>query len=491
MPYAHDRERSLDPADWGDFRALGHRMVDDMAAWLEGLDERPVWQPMPPEVRQRLRAPVPIRADGPERAYQAFRQDVLDYPLGNAHPRFWGWVIGSGTPVGMLGQLLAGAVNTNVGGAECAAVHVEAQVLAWLKELMGFPTDAGGLLVSGASVANLTAIAVARHDRAPRVRRTGVHSLERPLTLYASTETHSSVQRALEALGLGAEALRSTPVRKDGTADVEAMRRMILADRAAGQEPFAVVGNAGTVNTGAIDDLSALADLCAAEGLWFHVDGAFGALAALSPRLRPRLRGMDRADSLAFDLHKWLSAPYGTGCVLVRDAATHREAFALTPAYLARSHGRGLSSSEVWLSDFGLELSRPFRALPVWLSLKAYGVEEFARVIEQNVAQARELGGMVEAEDTLELLAPVSLNVVCFRWSGGNDGSALDAINREILVRLQERGVAVLSSTVLEGRFALRAALVGHRTRREDLELVVREVQAEGAAIAGNRMAAA
>lgn len=469
-------EETLDPQSWDEIRELGHRMLDDMLDYLSTVEERPVWQPVPGEVRRHFETPLPREPQGPEAAYRDFKQWVLPYPMGNIHPRFWGWVNGTGTAVGVLAELLAATVNPNAAGFDHAATYVEEQVLGWCKELLGFPREAGGLLVSGGSMANLLGLAVARNARAGfDVRRCGV-ARGPGLTVYASSETHSSVVKAVELLGLGGEALRRVPVGADWTVDTAALAALVEHDRLRGLRPLAVVGNAGTVNTGAVDDLEALAELCHREGLWFHVDGAFGALAAASPKLRPLVAGLEKADSLAFDLHKWMYVPYDAGCVLIRDAEAHRRAFELTPAYLDRVDG-GLAAVPPYFSFRGMELSRGFRALKVWMSLKAEGADRYARIIRQNVEQARHLAALVEASPVLELLAPVPLNVVCFRFvEPGAEEGELDDRNRRILVRLQESGVAVPSSTVLDGRYALRVAITNHRTRRRDLDLLAAEV---------------
>jgi glutamate/tyrosine decarboxylase-like PLP-dependent enzyme len=248
-----------------------------------------------------------------------------------------------------------------------------------------------------------------------------------------------------------------------------------------------VIGNAGTVNTGAIDDLQSLADLCEREELWFHVDGAFGALAWLSPALRPLVQGLDRADSLAFDLHKWMYMPFEAGCALVRRERDHHRAFSLTPEYLAHSSDdRGIASGAPWFSEYGLQLTRGFRALKVWMSLKEHGVQKYARLIEQNVQQARYLAARVAAEPELELVAPVPLNIVCFRYNPGSlDGARLNALNEELLTRLHESGVAAPSYTTLGGRYALRAAITNHRSRREDFDILVEAVLRLGRALVG------
>ena len=394
--------------------------------------------------------------------------------------------MGTGTPTGMLGELLTGAMNAHVAGYDQSAVVVERQVIRWLAELLGYPTTASGLLVNGGTAANLVGLTVARNARAGfDVRAAGLQSSHQPaLRVYASTETHSWAGRACELLGLGRDALELVPVNARYEVDVTALRTAIARDRAVGHRPICVIGTAGTVNTGATDDLEALADLCAEEQLWFHVDGAFGALAALAPELRRMVAGMARADSLAFDLHKWGYVQYEVGCVLVRDEPTHRAAFASTAAYLT-AMGRGIAAEPLHFADLGLQLSRGFRALKVWLALKTDGADAWGRLIRQNVLHARYLADMVELNDELELLAPVPLNVVCFRYAApGCDRTTLDALNREILCELQERGVAVPSGTTLRTAagpcFALRIANTNHRSRREDFELLVSAVVAIG-----------
>jgi aromatic-L-amino-acid decarboxylase len=474
-------EESLDPQDWGALRKLGYRMVDDMMDTLENIRERPAWQHAPDPVKDHFKQPVPLESQPPEQVYEEFLANVLPYPIGNIHPRFWGWVFGTGTPFGALADFLAASMNTNSGDLDHhSAIHVEKQVIDWLTALLGFPPSASGVLTSGCSAANLIGLAVARNVKCGfDIRQLGNQAASKKMVLYASQEIHSSIQKAVELMGLGNDSLRYIATTEDYQIDLDKLTETIARDRADGTLPFCIVGAAGTVNTGAFDNLEALADICKREDLWLHIDGAFGAWAALAPRAEHLVAGMQRADSLAFDLHKWMYMPYEVGCVLVRNAEAHRDTFALSPAYLGREgEGRGLTGGDLpWFTDYGIRLSSRFRSLKVWMSLKEHGALKYGRMVQQNIAQARYLAGLVEAAPELTLEAPVSLNIVCFRYNhAGLDNTALDELNKEILVELQEQGIAVLSGTTLDGRYVMRAAHTNHRSRWEDFDLLVREV---------------
>jgi aromatic-L-amino-acid decarboxylase len=474
-------EETLDPDDWEAMRKLGHKMLDDALDYVKTVRERPVWKHLPEQVKAYFCSPVPCDPQPPEEIYEEFVEKVLPYPMGNIHPRFWGWILGTGTVMGAFAELLAASINTNTGGgANHVANHVEKQVLDWIKEMLQYPMSASGVLTSGCSAANIIGLTVARNAKAGfDVRSKGLQCAPHRMLLYASQEIHSSIQKAVELLGLGSEALRLLPTNDYYQIDLEKLKAAIRKDREEGGTPFCVVGAAGTTNTGSIDNLEALADLCEQEKLWFHVDGAFGAWAALAPRAKSQVVGIERADSLALDLHKWMYMPYEIGCVLVQNEEEHRKAFSLTPDYLAHGEGRlGLTGEDLpWFSDYGFQLSRGFRALKAWMSLKEHGSRKYARIIQQNIDQAFYLEELVKAASELELSAPVSLNVVCFRYvASALDDDALDELNKQVVVELQEQGVAVLSGTVIEGKYVLRAANANHRSRREDFDVLVKEV---------------
>lgn len=466
---------SLDPKDWSEFRALAHRMLDEAIDGIANVRARPVWQPIPDEVRAAVRTDVPREATSLADVYREFSEHVAPYATGNVHPGFMGWVHGGGTAVGMVAEMLAAGLNANLGGRDHMPIEVERQIVEWMRGLFGFPQGASGIFVTGTSIANLMAVLVARTSALGALaRQHGIDNDGALLTAYASKAAHGCISRAMDIAGFGTDALRKIDVDADHRIDVAALRAQIAIDREVGFRPFLVTASAGTVDIGAIDDLRALADLCREEGIWFHVDGAFGALAILSPELAPLLEGIELADSIALDFHKWGQVPYDAGFLLVRDGERHRQAFAQPAAYLSRE-ARGLAAGAVWPCDLGPDLSRGFRALKTWFTLKTFGTDRLGAVIARSCALARYLETRVLAEPRLELLAPVNLNIVCFRYR------ASDAVNREIVADVQESGIAAPSSTTLDGKFAIRAAIVNHRTAETDVDALVSAVLKFGA----------
>ena len=473
-------EETLDPSDWTLAREVAHRMIDDAISHLDEVRSRPVWQEMPDEVRARFTTPLPSDPRPLDEVYRELRDCVLPYSMGNIHPRFWGWYMGSGNFTGALGDFLAAIDGSNLGGGSTAAAMVEMQVIDWFKQMMGFPATASGTLTSGGSVANLLAHTITRNIMAGvDVRAEGIVGIPRPLRYYASDQVHGCHQKSLETLGLGAKSLRIIPSDKRQRMDIAALQAAIAQDRAAGARPVCVIGTAGTTNTGAIDDLRAIAAICRREGLRFHVDGCIGAFVKIAPDHSGLVDGIELADSVALDPHKWLHTPFEAGCVLVRDADRHFEAFEMHGDYL-QLQTRGLIAGK-FLADYGLELSRGFKALKIWLSLKENGAAKFGRLIDQNIEQARYLERLVAADPRLEQVAPTDLNIVCFRYVDGmTDEAAIKALNTELMLRIQESGVAIPSDTTVAGRHCLRVAINNHRTRREDLAVFLAEVVRTG-----------
>jgi len=462
----------LDALAGRELRDLAHRMLDDMLDYTLQIRERPVWAQMQPADRAALHCAPPVAPTDPAQVYDEFRQRILPFAAGNVHPGFMGWVQGGGTAVGMLAEMLAAGLNANCGGRDHSAIEIELQIVEWLRQWFGFPAGASGLFVTGTSMANLVAVLVARRAAlGAAVRTEGLSRPGRRLIAYTSTAAHACIARAMDFAGLGSENLRLIPVDADQRVSLPHMREAVSADRNAGDVPFLLVGNAGTVDIGAVDDLTGLADLAAAQHLWFHVDGAFGALAVLAPEIAPRLRGMERADSLALDFHKWTQVPYDAGFVLVRDGKVHRDAFATSAAYLQRFE-RGLAAGEYWPHDFGPDLSRAFRALKTWFTLRIHGAQRLGEVIAGSCRLARYLQERVMAEPRLELLAPVPLNIVCFRYRGAD----ADALNEAIVADVQESGEAVPSTTRIDGKLAIRAAIFNHRTRECDVDALLQAV---------------
>ena len=479
-----EAHQSLDPEDWSAFREQSHRMLDDMLNFVEHLRERPVWQPIPQTARAQFQVALPKQGQSLESTHQTFMQDILPYGPGNSHPGFMGWVQGGGTPVGMLADMLAAGLNANVGGRDQMPVEVERQIVRWMRELFSFPDSASGVFVTGTSMANLMAVLVARTVALGKsVRQQGVRESAAQLTAYTSVEAHGCVAQAMDLAGFGTAALRRIPSNDLFQMDTQALEAAIKADRAAGLHPFFIAGTAGSVDVGAIDPLNEIADIAARHNCWFHVDGAFGALGMMSPKVAPLLQGIQRADSIAFDFHKWGQVQYDAGFLLVRNATQHMEAFAAPVAYLRRET-RGLAGGSPWPCDFGPDLSRGFRALKTWFTLQVFGTEKLGNIISQTCDVAQYLVQKIAQHPSLALLAPVALNVVCFRYVGNagmNIGAHhLDDLNRDIVADLHESGLAVPSTTTVRGQLAIRAAIVNHRTSRHDIDVMLNAVLALG-----------
>jgi glutamate/tyrosine decarboxylase-like PLP-dependent enzyme len=459
-------EPSLDPADWDRFRAEAHAALDTALGRLEHIADGPVWRPTPDAVRGAFAEPMPRAPRDLADVLGDVDTLIAPFVVGNTHPRFFGWAQGAGSPVGVVAELVIAALNANCGGRDHIGPIVERQIALWAAEAFGFPAQSSGVFATGASQANFLGLLIARDAALGHsVRSRGLKAETTQLTAYASAEAHGCVRQAMELAGVGSGSLRMIETDAAGAMRTDVLRGAIACDREAGLTPFLLVGTAGAVNFGAFDDLEALADIAAAERLWLHVDGAFGALTALSPSLRPLTDGLERADSVAFDFHKWAHVPYDAGFLLVRDPAMHRATFAAPAAYLSRLP-RGLAAGEDWPCDYGPDLSRGFRALKVWMTFQTLGADAIGQAIEANCAAAKRLAGRIEASRVFELAAPVPLNIVCFSLRGEVDG----ARNRELVMRLQERGLAAPSTTRLGGREVIRAAIFNHRTSFADID---------------------
>lgn len=459
---------SLDPDDPTSFRAHAHAALDVMLDGIEQATAGPVWRPMPDRVRASFDAPLPLAGRPFDEVVADYAACVAPFTLGNRHPRFFGWVHGGGTAVGALAEMLAAGLDANLGGRDHAPVEIERQVVRWMRALFRFPDEASGIVVTGTSMANFMALLVAKTKHLGNgTRRVGIGQAR--LVGYTSAAAHNCVERAFELSGLGSNALRRIPTDAAHRLDRAALELAIANDREAGLTPFILIGTAGTVDVGAIDELDALADVAAREGLWFHVDGAFGALSVLSPEIAPRVRGIERADSIAFDFHKWMQVPYDAAFLLVRDGDAHRAAFASEAQYLTRAT-RGLAAGAPWFTDFGPELSRGFRALKVWFTIATFGIERLGEVVAETCRLATLLADRVRQEPSLELLCEPQLNIVCFRHR--------EADSAELVIALQESGLVAPSSTRLGGAPAIRAAIVNHRTTQRDVDALVDAVLA-------------
>ena len=474
--------------DPDEFRRLGHRVVDHLADFLRSLPRRPVAPGVSPEeVRALLGSqPLPQTGIAAGNLLQEAAFLLFDHSLFNGHPRFWGYITSSAAPIGALADFLAAAVNPNVGAWDLSPVasEIEAQTIRWIAEIIGYPAACDGLLVSGGNMANFVGLLAARRAKVPwDVRADGLR-VGQQLAVYVSRETHTWVQKAADLFGLGLNAIRWIPVNQRRQIDIRALEQQILADRDRGYLPLLVVGNAGTVAVGAIDPLPEIAAICRKHRIWFHVDGAYGAPAAVLPEAPAELQGLREADSVALDPHKWLYSPLEAGCVLVREPKYLLEAFAFHPDYYNFDDRR--SENPINYYELGPQNSRGFRALKVWLALRMVGREGYIRMIRDDIALARELYRRVEASPDLQAFTQ-NLSITTFRFVppalAGGDPEAetyLNELNREILNRLQSGGEVYVSNAVLEGTFVLRACIVNFRTRLEDIETLVRIVTRTG-----------
>jgi glutamate/tyrosine decarboxylase-like PLP-dependent enzyme len=465
-------------------RRLGRLAADAVAEHREKLLERPVFGKIGASA-SLFEGPPPEDGRPFEEVLDFVREHVLAYPFGNSHPRFFGFINATADPVGITADYLAAALNPNCWGGDHAAVHVESQVIRWLAALLGLPPGAEGILVSGGSMANFTALAAARRAMTPgNVREDGLAGEGRPrLVVYASDQVHHCVDKAVDLLGIGTRNLRKIETDERFRIRMDLLERAIAEDRRANLSPAIVVGSAGTVNTGAIDPLDEIAELCRRESLWFHADGAYGAMAVLSRELAPLFAGLERADSIAADPHKWLYVPYEAGAALVREPGRLAATFRKFPEYLA-SDRESPFPGPAWFAERGVELSRGFKALKVWMGIEVHGTRAYARAIENDVALARFLSREVDRRPDFERMADPVLSIADFRYRPAAGAALsegdLDRLNRRIINRLVGTGSFFLAPTILKGRTAMRACIVNFRTTKEDLTFLLDEAARVG-----------
>ena len=467
-----------------------HELIRLAAAWVSEFYESATDRPILPDVSRDLpgqgvveRAPVHGVAI-PELLADCFA--ALESSRHNGHPRFFGYIASPATPVAAVADLIASTFNANVASARGArgAAEMELTVIRWLGQLFGFADDAAGMFTSGGSMANLQALFVASREVAGSwTGRVGLRGAE-PLTVYVSDQTHHSIAKAADILGIGTANVRIVPCDDRFRMDVAALVAMLEGDRASGMRPFCVVGTAGTTNTGAVDPLDKIADVAASNGLWFHVDGAYGVPATLDPAKRPLFAGLDRADSLTVDAHKWLYTSIDCSCLLLRDLQAARRAFggSSTADYIRIDDQSEVSNFAFF--DHGIELTRRFRALKLWATLRYYGTARIAGAIAHDSVLASYLGQLVEQSDNLELLAPVELGICCFRYLSDDLTIDLDDLNARLLTELAASNEAYLSNATVRGRYALRACITNYRTTDTDIDHLVAAVLAIGSRLA-------
>ncbi|CAF4602986.1 unnamed protein product [Rotaria sp. Silwood1] len=469
---------SLDPTDWLSTRHIAHQMLDSSIESIQTIRSHPVWQPVPIEIRQSIEhESLPEQGQALSDVCHDVIKHVLPYTRGNTHPRFWGWVMGEGTLGGILAEMIMATMNINAGGGSHSAVFVERIVIQWMRQLFGFPkSDNGGIVVNGTSMASIICMATARRQFLTNVRQDGiVHGPQ--LIVYASKEVHMCVSKALELLGFGSKAMHIISVDDKFCIKIDELKKTIENDRKNGLTPFCIVGNAGTVNTGAFDNLVELSCIARKENMWFHVDGAFGGLIILDPERHHLVQGIEQADSLAFDFHKWLHCPYAAGCVLIRDGTHLLSTFSVHQSYLADTE-RGCAGDKPWFCDLGSELSRPFRALKVWFTLKEHGTIKLGQKIADNCQQAQYLASLLEKyQDFIRIFRPITLNIVNFRLEpkelDTSNNESIDVFNNELLADIQLSGIAVASTTRIHGQLYIRVCIVSHRCILEDFDIFV------------------
>jgi glutamate/tyrosine decarboxylase-like PLP-dependent enzyme len=470
---------TLDPENWEEFKTLGQKIMEDALSHLQNIRDYPTSK-MPEEAWQKLLVPFSEKGEGAEKVYNSVSENLIPYSVYTTRPQFWGWVAGTGSPYGVLVDTLLSSRNSGAGCMETIPLWLKS--INWIKELLQVPNEYSGVFVGGGSEASFTGLAVARNAKAEvNMKTEGMQSVKRKMVLYGSEEIHHCLERSVELLGLGSDALRWIPVDDHYRIKIDDLEKAITEDKKQGLHPFCVIGNAGTVNTGAFDDLNALSDICQREDMWLHVDGAFGAWVRLSETHKHLVDGLERADSIAIDLHKWMSMQYPIGVTLVRDKVAHYRTFV---------YGHDAKYLDTVLGDLDLDsmtimsslaLSSENVGVKAYMLLRAFGKEKYRNLIQQNIDGIKYLADKLEREPLFEVMAPVVSNIVCFRYNpGGLAEEQLEKMNRMIQGELWNIVFGMVSDTILDGKYTLRVCNINHRTRNEDFDFLMDEIKKIG-----------
>ncbi len=489
--------------DAEEIRRLGYHAVDIMVEYFQGMRSTPI---IPEKtingLRKCLDETIPRNGQDPHQVLNECQQKIVNQAFRMGHPRLLGWTLPSGTIIGAFADGIAGALNQNVAvSGSGIATALERLVIEWITNLIGYGPNAIGTLVSGGSMANLTGLVTARNIKANYdIRTEGVRQNPRDnnLVIYASAEVHGCILKAADVLGIGTNNINWVRVDENFRLDPHDLQNKIVVDKRNGKQPFAVVATAGTVNTGAIDPLESIGNICHEHDVWFHVDAAYGGFAMLSPKLKPLLKGIECADSIALDPHKWLFIPYEAGCVLVKNQAHLKQTFTMRSSYIHLHSNQSHKKDDVDFYEYGLQLSRQFRALKVWMSLKHHGVAKYGRMIEQNVRLTRYLVSLIDASSDFNVIATSDLSTLCFRYVPSHfqktygeqrlvpeekKESYLNSLNQAIVEMMLSDRRALLSTTAIKNKLVLRVCIMNYRTTKEDIEEMMEIIRECGSAI--------
>ena len=480
--------------DIEEIRKLGYQAVDLMVDYFQNIPKETILPDKTlDQMKKILYEPLPQNGKDPLLVLDECQEKIIENAVRVGSPRFLGWILASGTPIGAFADGISSAINQNVAiSGSGMATATELLVLDWIKEILGYDIKSGGILVSGGSIANLTALAVARNVKADFDVRTFGMKQGKNMILYVSKEVHVCIPKAANLLGIGTNNVRMVNLDDRFRMDINDLEKKIIEDKKSGKYPIAVVATAGTVNTGAIDPLDDIANICQKYNLWFHVDAAYGGFATLSQESNHLFNGLKQADSIVVDPHKWLFMPYEAGCVLVKNPSHLTETFSMKTDYLHIDNDKKISFTDVDFSDYGIQLSREFRALKIWMSLKVYGIKRYEQIINQNILLSKYIEALIAESDDFIIESPANLSIVCFRYVPKNlleeysQASLLqkdkfntyfNSLNKSILTEMRLDGRGLLSSTSLHGKYVLRSCIVNYRTKKSDIVKILEIVR--------------